>query len=269
MISSDSKLVIHGLSDVGLVRDHNEDKIGWDTNLSLVLLADGMGGHNAGEVASEMAVNCIIDSLRNALLPEADDDSDYMEIVSEAVKYANSQIIKTASADPQCAGMGTTIVLTLFHNDSVVFAHVGDSRIYCFCEHELSPVTRDHSLVQEMLDNGFLNEEEALTSSNRNLITRALGIGEAVDVDVIERKTGEQEVYLLCSDGLTDLVTDGEIAEILRQYLNADEVTSTALEAIVTSLVSTANERGGKDNISIVLVTKQEAYSDSKGLDDG
>ena len=267
MISRNLKLVIHGLSDVGLIRDHNEDKIGWDHNLGLVLLADGMGGHNAGEVASEMAVKCITDSLRNALIPQTDEEIDYMEIVNQAVKYANDQIIKVASENPECAGMGTTVVLTLFHNDSVVLAHVGDSRIYCYREQELKPVTSDHSLVQEMLDNGFLNEEEALKSANRNLITRALGISEAVDVDVIERDTCEQDVYLLCSDGLTDLVTDSEIAEILSQHLNGDEVTSTELEAIVTSLVSSANERGGKDNISIVLVTKQEAYSDSVGLD--
>ncbi|MDH5572448.1 MAG: Stp1/IreP family PP2C-type Ser/Thr phosphatase [Gammaproteobacteria bacterium] len=268
MISANSKLVIHGLSDVGLVRGHNEDKISWDINLGLVLLADGMGGHNAGEVASEIAVNSITDFLRNALIPQPSDDVDYMEIVSEAVKYANIQIIRTAAVDQECAGMGTTVVLALFHHDSIVLAHVGDSRIYCYRGGVLSPITRDHSLVQEMLDNGFLNQEEALTSTNRNLITRALGIAETVDVDVIERDACTRDVYLLCSDGLTDLVNDSEIAEILGQHINGDDVNSTELEAIVTSLVSCANERGGKDNISIVLVTKQEAYSDSIGLDE-
>lgn len=268
MISDDAKLIIHGLSDVGLVRGHNEDKISWDSNLGLVLLADGMGGHNAGEVASELAVNSITDALRNILVPATSDDViDYAETVSGAIKYANNEIVRMASEQPECAGMGTTIVLALFHADSIILAHVGDSRIYCYRDEKLVQVTTDHSLVQEMLDNGFLTEEEAINSNSRNLITRALGIADTVEVDIIERKACHDDLYLLCSDGLTDLVSDDEISEIFAQHLQQTDVTADALEAIATSLVSAANGKGGKDNVSIVLVKKQQAFSDTSGID--
>ncbi|VAX13838.1 Protein serine/threonine phosphatase PrpC, regulation of stationary phase [hydrothermal vent metagenome] len=268
MISDNAKLMIHGLSDVGLVRGHNEDKIAWDENLGLVLLADGMGGHNAGEVASELAVNCIIDSLRGVLIPDVDETLDRQSAVDEAIQYANNEIVQVALERQECAGMGTTIVLSLFYDNSVIFGHVGDSRIYRYREGSLSQITTDHSLVQEMVDNGYISEEEALTSASRNLITRALGIADTVDVDVIEDDCRTNDLYLLCSDGLTDLVTDDEIAGIFKQYSYMEGYSASALESIVTSLVSSANEKGGKDNISTVLVARLEAFSDTQGLDE-
>ncbi len=268
MISENAKLVIHGLSDVGLVRGHNEDKIAWDENLGLVLLADGMGGHNAGEVASELAVNRIIDSLRGVLIPDIEGAVDRQAAVDEAIQHANNEIVQVALERQECAGMGTTIVLSLFHDESVIFAHVGDSRIYRYRDGELSQITTDHSLVQEMVDNGYISEEEALTSASRNLITRALGISDTVEVDIIESDCRIGDLYLLCSDGLTDLVTDEEISAILEQYDQGDGYSLGALESIATSLISSANEKGGKDNISVVLVTKMEAFSDEQGIDD-
>jgi len=266
VISDNAKLIIHGLSDVGLVRGHNEDKIAWDENLGLVLLADGMGGHNAGEVASELAVERIIDSLRGVLIPDKAAVQDRCATVEEAIQHANNEIVQVAMERQECAGMGTTIVLTLFFDDTVVFAHVGDSRIYRYRNNELSQVTTDHSLVQEMVDNGYISEEEALTSASRNLITRALGISDTVDVDVLESDCLVNDLYLLCSDGLTDLVSDEEILCIFEQYNQADGYSSNTLESIATSLVSSANEKGGKDNISVVLATKMEAFSDEQGL---
>ncbi len=268
MISDNAKLIIHGLSDVGLVRGHNEDKIAWDENLGLVLLADGMGGHNAGEVASELAVNCIIDSLRGVLIPDIEKAVDRHAAVDEAIQYANSEIVQVALERQECAGMGTTIVLSLFYDNSVIFGHVGDSRIYRYRDATLSQMTTDHSLVQEMVDNGYISEEEAMTSASRNLITRALGIADTVEVDVIEDDCRINDLYLLCSDGLTDLVTDDEIAGIFKQHSYADGYSASALESIVTSLVSSANEKGGKDNISTVLVARLKAFSDSQGLDE-
>ena len=268
MKSENAKLIIHGLSDVGLVRGHNEDKIAWDENLGLVLLADGMGGHNAGEVASELAVNCIIDSLRGVLIPDIEETVDRLSAVEEAIQHANNEIVQVALEQQECAGMGTTIVLSLFYNDSVIFAHVGDSRIYRYRDEELSQVTTDHSLVQEMVDNGYISEEEALKSASRNLITRALGIGDTVDVDVAQSDCQIDDLYLLCSDGLTDLVTDEEISVIFEQHANGDGFSANVLESIATSLVSSANEKGGKDNVSTVLVTKMAAFSDIQGLDE-
>lgn len=268
MISDNTKLIIHGLSDVGLVRGHNEDKIAWDENLGLILLADGMGGHNAGEVASELAVNCIIDSLRGVLIPDIEKVVDRYAAVDEAIQHANNEIVQVALERQECAGMGTTIVLSLFYDDSVIFGHVGDSRIYRYRDDRLSQVTTDHSLVQEMVDNGYLSEEEALTSASRNLITRALGIADTVEVDVIEDDCRINDLYLLCSDGLTDLVTDEEIAGIFKQHSYGDGYSADTLESIAVSLVSSANERGGKDNISTVLVARLEAFSDIQGLEE-
>ena len=255
------KLAIHGVTDVGLNREHNEDSIGWDTEMGLVLLADGMGGHNAGEVASELAVTTIRDALHDVLTPElvAADVVNFADAVREAVVYANEEIHEQAHDRVEYAGMGTTLVLALFHNGKVTYANVGDSRIYRFRRNELAQITSDHSLVQEMVDSGYLSEEEALLSTNRNLITSALGISPIVEVDIHTEDVEYDDVYLLCSDGLTDLVEDIDIVEILTQY-------QPNLGLVAQALVDMANARGGNDNISVILVTFHEAYSDQHGL---
>jgi serine/threonine protein phosphatase PrpC len=243
------KLDIHGLTDDGLVREHNEDYISWDTDLGLVILADGMGGHNAGEVASEMAVTSITTALEDVLSPEIKDscDMDFKELAQEAVIYANDEINQHAKAHPECSGMGTTIVMSLFHKDSVILASVGDSRIYRFRKGELKQVTTDHSLVQEMIDNGYMSEEEAINSTNRNLITRALGIAEDVKVDVSQEDVEKDDIYLLCSDGLSDMVKNEDIFSILVK--SRDDLKKASEE-----LVDLAKENGGHDNVSVILV---------------
>ena len=262
MISEGSKLIVNGLTHVGQIREHNEDYIDWDVSRGLIILADGMGGHNAGEVASALAVNSIKDALYEVLNPENPvEDLDNMDVVRQAIVYANDEINRHAAEHPTCAGMGTTIVVSLFNEQSVVFGHVGDSRIYRFRDNKLQQVTTDHSLVQEMVDNGFLTEEEALQSNSRNLITRALGIGDVVDIDVSQDTIQVGDIYLYCSDGLTDLVTDQEISAILVD-------TKGHAEVAAQQLVDLANEKGGKDNISVILASLNEAYSDSVGLED-
>ena len=262
MIDEGSKLIVNGLTDVGLVREHNEDYIDWDISRGLIILADGMGGHNAGEVASALAVNCIKDALYEVLNPENPvEDLDNLDIVRQAIVYANDEINRHSAEHVECAGMGTTIVASLFDGKSVVFAHVGDSRIYRLRDNKLQQMTSDHSLVQEMVDNGFLTEEEALLSNSRNLITRALGIAETVDVDVSQDTIEVGDVYLHCSDGLTDLVTDQEITEILLGVEGQMELANQ-------QLVDLANEKGGKDNISVILVSLTEAYCDNVGLEE-
>lgn len=249
MVNKIPKLDIYGLTDEGLVRDHNEDYISWALETGLVLLADGMGGHNAGEVASALAVTSISDALEEVLSPEIKNacDIDFKEAVHEAVIYANNEINLHAKTHPECTGMGTTIVMALFHNKSVILASVGDSRIYRFRKGELKQVTTDHSLVQEMIDNGYMSEEEALNSTNRNLITRALGIAEDVNVDVVEHEIEKDDIYLLCSDGLSDMISDEQIFSSLVK-------TRENLERASEELVALAKEHGGHDNVSVILV---------------
>lgn len=249
MVKYIPKLIIHGLTDEGLVREHNEDFISWENDIGLVLLADGMGGHNAGEVASKLAVNSIHDALKEVLSPEVKNSCklDLSEAVKESVIYANEEINNHAISHPECAGMGTTVVLALYHADSVILGNVGDSRIYRFRKGKLKQMTTDHSLVQEMIDNGYMTEEEAVNSSNRNLITRALGISESVDVDVKELKTKLDDIYLLCSDGLSDMISDEQIfSTLVKSRENLDRASK--------DLIELAKKHGGHDNVSVILV---------------
>lgn len=261
MLANGLKLGVYGLTDVGLNREHNEDSISWDIDLGLIMLADGMGGHNAGEVASEMAVTAIRDALLDVLTPDMLETRMIKcdEAVREAVIYANEEIHEQANRRIEYAGMGTTVVLTLFYDDKVTYAHVGDSRIYRFRNAELRQLTQDHSLVQEMIDSGYLSQEEAQVSTSRNLITRALGISPEVEVDVVTDELDQDDVYLLCSDGLSDLVGFEDITRILLEH---DHDKGKAAQ----SLVDLANERGGTDNISVILVAFHEAFSDERGL---
>lgn len=249
IVNKTPQLEIHGVTDDGLVRDHNEDYISWKLESGLIILADGMGGHNAGEVASELAVTSISDALEEVLTPEIKDsgDMDFKEVVHDAVVFANDEINLHAKTHPECSGMGTTVVMTLFHDDAVILASVGDSRIYRFRKGELKQVTTDHSLVQEMIDNGYMSEEEALNSTNRNLITRALGIAEEVKVDVTQEAIEKDDIYLLCSDGLSDMITDEQIFSTLVK-------SRQDLQRASENLVELAKDHGGHDNVSVILV---------------
>ncbi len=249
IVNKTPQLEIHGLTDDGLVRDHNEDFISWKLESGLIILADGMGGHNAGEVASELAVTSISDALEEVLTPEIKNsgDMDFKEVVHDAVVFANDEINLHAKTHPECSGMGTTVVMTLFHDDAVILASVGDSRIYRFRKGELKQVTTDHSLVQEMIDNGYMSEEEALNSTNRNLITRALGIAEEVKVDVTQEAIEKDDIYLLCSDGLSDMITDEQIFSTLVK-------SRQDLQRASENLVEMAKDHGGHDNVSVILV---------------
>lgn len=243
------ELDIFGVTDEGLVRDHNEDFILTLPESGLAILADGMGGHNAGEVASELAVSSIREALEEVLSPEIKDacDMDFKEVVHESIIFANDEINLHAKTHPECKGMGTTIVMALFHDKKVILASVGDSRIYRFRKGELKQVTTDHSLVQEMIDNGYMSEEEAISSTNRNLITRALGIAEEVKVDVTKDGIEKDDIYLLCSDGLSDMISDELIFSTLVK-------TRQDLKRASEELVKQAKDNGGHDNVSVILV---------------
>lgn len=240
-------LTLHmfGQTDVGLSREHNEDCIGWDDK-GLVVLADGMGGHNAGEVASKLAVDAITEALNTSIFNQKKVD-ELVEPVTAAVSDANRVIFEHASTHIQCAGMGTTVVMGLFIGDTCTLAHVGDSRIYRLRDTKLEQLTSDHSLLQEMINEGHMTREEADDVVNKNLITRALGIAPEVEVDVQQQVLQDGDIYLLCSDGLTDLVTDEGISICINESI-------TDIEHATNALVGLANSRGGSDNISVILV---------------
>jgi protein phosphatase len=242
-----------GCTDVGLVREHNEDQIAWSDAAGIAVLADGMGGHRAGEVASRLAVRTVVDELRGALaeapLPDhaADDGTDAIYLCMNAVAQANTVIHQAAQVDPNCAGMGTTIVVALCGAESCTVAHVGDSRLYLLRAGELKQVTLDHSVVQDVVRQGLYTPEEARQAFSKNIITRALGVAADVDVETQELQTQPGDVLLLCSDGLSDQVQDADIALTLRNF-------GANLDGAARHLVSLANGRGGHDNVSVVLV---------------
>jgi len=246
-------LEIVRLTDVGQRRDHNEDSVASDVEIGLLVLADGMGGYKAGEVASEIAVLTIVAELKEAMLELDAGQEDAVTgmqaeslLVIDAVAKANESIFTVSQSQPQCAGMGTTLVVSLFTNNKVLVGHIGDSRMYRFRADELIQITEDHSLLQEQLKSGLITPEQAKVSNNKNLVTRALGIDAAVDLELHEYDVQVGDIYLLCSDGLTDLVDDEEISLILGT-LNAN------LEAAANHLIQMANDNGGKDNISVIL----------------
>lgn len=231
---------IFGKSDTGLKRDHNEDHIGWSEAHGLVILADGMGGHNAGELASEMAVTTIQQQLSN------DHVDDAAETISSAIDNANRSIYQKAKESLICAGMGTTVVMALFAEGQITLGHVGDSRLYQIRDGALKQLTSDHSLVQELVDEGFMSEAEAHASVSNNVITRALGTEPAVQSDIQQLQTSPGDRYLLCSDGLSNMLEATEILNIVR-----DEA---PLEQRVGNLIDLANCHGGNDNISAIVV---------------
>ncbi len=252
----DKKLTLEivGLTDGGVVRDHNEDAIGSSAEIGLVILADGMGGHNAGEVASEMAVSSIIQALQTGIhhinTATVDEDSGYTHgtlLIHDAIQNANQEIFQAANDQPQCQGMGTTLVAALYYEDRVTIANVGDSRLYRLRDGQLEQLTTDHTLLQELVDRGFYSKEEAEASLNRNVITRALGTESTIQVDLQEEILLPGDLYLLCSDGLNDMIGDEKILTTLRMF-------GGNLDKIGEELIRQANAAGGRDNVSVILV---------------
>lgn len=249
------------ITDVGRRREHNEDAVASDLDIGLVILADGMGGYNAGEVASEMAILTIIAELKAQLshmtpgsLIASLGMQQESQALQDAVAKANETIYSVAQTQPQCAGMGTTLVTALFTNNKLISGHIGDSRLYRLRSNALVQLTEDHSLLQEQLRSGLITVEQAKFSNNKNLVTRALGIDTEVQLEMHEHNVEVDDVYLLCSDGLTDLVDDHEI-EMTLVSLNHN------LELAANQLIQLANDYGGKDNISVILVRVLKSFS--------
>ncbi len=257
--------VVH-CTDTGRVRDHNEDAAAADMDVGMVALADGMGGYNAGEVAAELAIKTVMNLVHDGVVREhrgqVDPESGLMRqsiILRNAVSRANKIIWQTAQSQPQCKGMGTTIAACLFYDDRVSIAHVGDSRVYRMRGDQLQQLTLDHSLLQELVDRGFYSPEEAQRSTNRNYVTRALGVESTVEVEIQEDTVQTGDIYVLCSDGLTDMVEDEDIHLTISTF-NAN------LQTVAEQLVELANENGGRDNVTVTLADIKSSFAESQGI---
>ena len=265
-MSLKGKLQCVGMTDTGRVREHNEDTIAWDSNIGLLVLADGMGGYNAGEVASGIAVKTIVNLVREAVehadLRIADPVTGMSRvaiILRDAITRANKIIFQTARTQPNCEGMGTTVVGALFYNNRVTIAHVGDSRMYRLRGAGFEQVTLDHSLLQELVDRGFYSPEEAQRAANKNYVTRALGVETAVEVEIQEHPAQRGDIYLICSDGLSDMVEDDDIQLTINTF-------GANLDTVAKHLVQLGNDNGGKDNISVLLAQVIDSFPVRRGV---
>lgn len=247
-------------TDPGMIRENNEDALAVDSITGLCILADGMGGYNAGEVASGMACT-FIKSEMSRWLSEAGMNANGKEVkraLEICVENANHSIFNAANSNPQYTGMGTTLVAGVFQATRLVLGHIGDSRCYRLRGGDFEQITKDHSLLQEQIDAGLLTPAQALTSVNKNLVTRALGVEDAVLLDVSEHSVEEGDLYLMCSDGLSDMVRDAVLADIMQGHLT--------LEQKGRQLINAANDNGGRDNISVILTLAKKHVAPKRGI---
>lgn len=262
------KLRCVGATDTGRVREHNEDTIGTDPDVGLVVLADGMGGYKSGEVASGIAVRTLLGLIKESVelqdLTVTDLGTGLSRpgiLLRDAIHRANKIIYQTARTQPNCEGMGTTVVAGLFFDDKLTIAHVGDSRMYRLRDNRLEQVTQDHSLMQELVSRGFYTPEEAARAAAKNFVTRALGVEPTVEVEITEIPVVKDDLFLLCSDGLSDMVEDDDIQLTISTF-------GANLETLARQLVLLSNENGGRDNISVVLARVLEGFPARRGMMD-
>jgi len=234
------------MSDVGLVRETNEDSYLCEPP-HLFIVADGMGGHAAGEIASTMAVNTVSDYIKGHL-----DHSNPEELLKLAINQANTSIYQMAQSKEECSGMGTTVTIVYIVDGTLYWGHVGDSRIYLLRNQELSQITNDHSLVWELMQSGNITKEEATIHPKRNMLTRAVGTSCLIKIDtgIVPIEPGDR--ILLCTDGLTNMVTEQDMYQLMMNQ-------EMSLPSIVSTLVSEAKKAGGSDNITTILLENGDA----------
>lgn len=238
---------IYGETDIGKVRETNQDTL--ESGLlpggyCFSIVCDGMGGTNGGDTASAMACKIVKEEITKNFNNPMDDHS-ISGLLIHAIRIANREIFRLAQNDEKLSGMGTTIVAALTSSTTLHIAHVGDSRAYIIKDNSIVKITNDHSMVQEMLENGSISEEEANTHPQKNLITRALGIDIDVVVDYKSHEVSRNDICLLCSDGLTNLVKDEKILKTIKE---------NDLQSAVKNLITEANDNGGNDNITATLI---------------
>lgn len=241
-------LEFFSVTDTGRARRNNEDAVALDEAGRIAVLADGMGGYNAGEVASQMASDRVRNELGARLRPlgEAPAETELKSALLDAVESANRAVYDAAMNTAEYAGMGTTLVVAVYRADKLWLGHIGDSRAYRFRNGHLEQLTRDHSLLQEQIDAGLITAEQAAYSMHKNLVTRAVGVDELVELEIHDYPVEPGDLLLMCSDGLSDMLSDEQIAQLLRS--------NDSLPAAGAMLVQAANAAGGRDNIAVVLV---------------
>jgi protein phosphatase len=242
-----------GDTHVGMTRTHNEDALHLPVEERLALVADGMGGHASGEVASRMAVDTVVEYFKETaeeqiltwpFKVDRQGGADVTRLVT-AIKLANLRIHEQAQRDPACKGMGTTLVGALFHDDRIIIGHVGDSRLYRVRDGLITQVTEDHSLINDYIKMKRMTPEEASAWPHKNVIVRALGMKDSVQVDVHTEHPRLGDCFLLCSDGLSGMISDEDIRRVV--------LGEGDLDRVAERLIAAANAAGGKDNITVVL----------------
>jgi len=237
---------LFGITHKGMVRQNNEDSFvcfaeGLNKLPNLAIVADGMGGHQAGEVASRFAIDFFVEHIEDC----DQEDPDYLELITEAVRCANDKVFEKALFNPEFFGMGTTFVACTVADGQIHIAHVGDSRLYEINGNSIKLLTTDHTYVNEMVKAGIISEEEGMSHPKRHALTKALGLDRGVEVDGYSVPYNGSSILLMCSDGLTEMISDDEILKIVK---GSDKLCDTA-----QALVSRANECGGVDNITVIL----------------
>lgn len=259
------QLEIASATDAGSIRTHNEDNLAADRELGLLVLADGMGGYKAGDVASSIATGLVVDYLKPFLQEKQspsvlyERESAEAQAITDAITKTNLAIYQTAQTNVKYSGMGTTLVLMLLRQNRAVIAHVGDSRLYRLRHGRLELLTQDHSLLQEQVELGLISSEHARVSHNRNLVSRALGVNEKIETDIAEHAVHVDDVYLLCSDGLNDMVDDADIELALKEL-------QVNLPLAANQLIQMAIDNGGHDNVSVLIAKVQHARNDWRAL---
>lgn len=239
-------MLVHGMSDIGLVRATNEDSYLCEPP-HLFVVADGMGGHAAGEIASKLAVTTI-----SRYIQENDEKIKYEELLKQAIVQSNTAVYQLSLSKEEFAGMGTTVTAAYVEGNTLYWGHVGDSRIYLLRNGELSQITNDHSLVWELVQSGNITKEEAKSHPKRNMLTRAVGTSCLIKIDTGAMALEAEDIILLCTDGLTNMVSEQEMYNILTNQEND-------LEGIVNQLVVNAKNAGGADNITGILLKNGDA----------
>lgn len=251
------------MSDVGQMRNQNEDSVASDLKTGLVMVADGMGGYKAGEIASQMTTLIVAAEFAERMHQQTQSRNrmptlSAAEMLKEAVAIANNCVYQTSQEQPICSGMGTTMVAGVFYNNKVIVGHIGDSRFYRLREGVLDQLTEDHSLLQEQINAGLISKEQAKHSNDGHLVTRALGTEADVELELNEYEAVIGDCYLLCSDGLTDLVEDHEIQEIVTSA-------NGNIHLAASSLIRLANKYGGTDNVSVVIALIKDSFAMKQG----
>lgn len=238
--------VASGLSDIGLVRENNEDAWAEMDDLSFFALADGMGGHKAGEIASREALAHLLTLVRKAFKGKRRGLEASVKALKQTIVQVNAHVYKYGKNDPLLKGMGTTLCCLYLHEEGAIIGHVGDSRLYRYRKEQMEQLTQDHSLFRELVDLGQLSERQAQEFAYKNIITKAIGTEPLVEPSVLEVDVEPGDTFLLCSDGLSDLVLIQEMKEVLKQ--------DKPVEELVQTFIQMAKDKGAHDNVTVVIV---------------